>query len=105
MHMPGFQVLCVGFWPTLFCCFLVVIGWIKICIESSTVAVLVNGNSTQEIKSSRGLTQGNPMTSFLFLIVAAGLVRLVRQVTKKQLYQGVKDWDKRGSSKLTLICR
>jgi len=30
------------------------------------------------------------MSLFLFLIVAERLARLVRQITKKQLYQGVK---------------
>jgi len=45
------------------------IDWIRACMESSTIFVLVNGSPTWEIRPTRGLTQGYPMTTFLFLIV------------------------------------
>jgi len=65
------------------------IRWIKECMESSSVSVLVNGTPTKEFVPTRGLKQGDPMAPFLFLIVVEGLAGLVRQVVKKGLYCGV----------------
>ena len=65
------------------------IGWIKECLESSTVSILVNGSPTKEFCPKKGLRQGDPMAPFLFLIVAEGLAGMVRQAVKKKLYYGV----------------
>jgi len=54
------------------------ISWVKGCLASSSVSVLVNGSPTEEFKPSRGLRQGDPMAPFLFLVVAEGLAGLVR---------------------------
>ena len=65
------------------------IGWIKECLESSTISILVNGSPTKEFVPTRGLRQGDPMAPFLFLIVAEGLAGLVRQAVRKNLYSGI----------------
>jgi len=52
--------------------------WIQWCLESGIVLVLVNGSPTEEFKQSRGLRQGDPLAPFLFIMVAKGLVGLVR---------------------------
>jgi len=66
------------------------IQWIRECLESATVSVLVNGSPSKEFKTSRGLRQGDPMAPFLFLIVAQGLAGLVKQATRKKLLSGIK---------------
>lgn len=71
------------------------IQWIRACLESVTVSILVNGSPTKEFKPSRGIRQGDPMAPFLFLIVAQGLVGLVKQATRKNLFSETKVGDKK----------
>jgi len=66
------------------------VKWVRGCLESATVSVLVNGSPTEEFKPSRGLRQGDPLAPFLFLIVAEGLSGLVRQAVKAKLLSRVK---------------
>ena len=70
------------------------INWIRGCMESATVSVLVNGSPTEEFKPTRGLRQGDPIAPFLFIVVAEGLAGLVRQAMKADLLSGVK-WETR----------
>ena len=64
--------------------------WIKGCMESASVSVLVNGSPTEEFIPSRGLRQGDPLAPFLFLVVAEGLTGLVREAVKVDLLTGLK---------------
>jgi len=64
------------------------ISLLKIEWSAQTTLVLVNWSPTKEFVPKRSLRQGDPMAPFLFLIVAEGLVGLVRQVVKKELYTG-----------------
>ncbi|XP_068483406.1 uncharacterized protein [Phaseolus vulgaris] len=63
------------------------IRWIRGCMESATVSVLVNGSPTEEFKPQRGLRQGDPLALFLFLVVVEGLTGLVRQTVRPTSYQ------------------
>jgi len=64
------------------------IMWVKGCLESATISVLVKRSPMTEFKPSRGLRQGDPLALFLFLIVVEGLARLVRQATNVNLLKG-----------------
>ena len=44
--------------------------WIRGCLSSSSFAILVNGNAKGWVKASRGLKQGDPLSPFLFTLVA-----------------------------------
>jgi len=50
----------------------------------------VNGSPTEEFKPTRGLRHGDPLSPFLFIVVAEGLVGLVRQANKANLLSGIK---------------
>lgn len=54
------------------------IGWMFSILESSRSAVLVNGSPGPWINCRRGLRQGDPISPYLFLIVAETLQRLIR---------------------------
>ncbi|GKV35665.1 hypothetical protein SLEP1_g43906 [Rubroshorea leprosula] len=64
-------------------------GWILECLQTSSVSVLVNGSPTREFTVSRGLKQGDPLSPFLFLMVAEGLNGLIHSAIRKNLFQGV----------------
>lgn len=63
------------------------IGWIKQCLTSAIVLVLVNGSPTKEFTLERGLRQGDPLAPFLFTIVAKGLSGMMREACAKKLFQ------------------
>ena len=53
------------------------IGWIRECISTVKMSILVNGSPTAEFQTFRGLRQGDPISPFLYLIVTEGLSRML----------------------------
>lgn len=64
--------------------------WIKACLISSSISILVNGSPTKEFLMEKGLRQGDPMAPFLFLIVAESLHILMVEAKLNGLFEGVK---------------
>ena len=62
------------------------IWWIRGCLVSSRVFVLVNCSPTEEFSILKELRQGNPLAPFLFTMVAKGLSDLMREVKRNHLY-------------------
>lgn len=60
-------------------------SWVRECITSASTAILVNGSPTKNFNMERGIRQGDPLSPFLFLIVAEGLSIL----TKKAVELGI----------------
>lgn len=63
--------------------------WIKSCLESSTISILVNGSPTKEFKMEKGLRQGDPLAPFLFLVVAESLNVLTMEAKEKGMFEGI----------------
>ncbi|XP_071727386.1 uncharacterized mitochondrial protein AtMg01250-like [Rutidosis leptorrhynchoides] len=55
------------------------IGFIRACLSSLSISVLINGSPTKEFSPERGIRQGDPISPFLFIIVAEGLNILVKR--------------------------
>ncbi|XP_058765063.1 uncharacterized mitochondrial protein AtMg01250-like [Vicia villosa] len=64
--------------------------WMEATVFTSTMAVLVNGSTTADFQVSRGLRQGDPLSPFLFTIVADGLVGMMKQAVSGGLYRSFK---------------
>lgn len=49
------------------------------------MSVLVNSNPTEEFSMKRGLREEDLLAPFLFLVVAEGLIALMRMVVRKKI--------------------
>ncbi|GKU94470.1 hypothetical protein SLEP1_g7966 [Rubroshorea leprosula] len=65
-------------------------NWIKECLQLSMVSILVNGSPTQQFPVSKGIRQGDPLSPFLFLLVAEGLNGLMQSAIEKNIFRGVR---------------
>jgi hypothetical protein len=54
------------------------------------MSVLVNGSPTDDFIVGKGLRQGDPLSPFLFLIVAEGLTGLMGKVVENNVFHGYK---------------
>jgi hypothetical protein len=71
--------------------------WIKECIGTTSVSVLVNGSPTDEFFLRWGLRQGDPFSPFLFLLAAEGF-HVLMESCHQIIFSLVIGWE------LFLIC-
>ncbi|XP_071687297.1 uncharacterized protein [Rutidosis leptorrhynchoides] len=65
------------------------IKWIRACLSSATISVLVNGSPTLEFKPEKGVRQGDPISPFLFNIAAEGLNLLTKRAIECGEIKGI----------------
>ena len=71
------------------------------CINSISYYVLINGVAYGNIIPSRGLHQGDPLSSYLFLLCADGFSFLISKAVRNQLISGLSIC--RGCPKITRL--
>ncbi|WKA00162.1 hypothetical protein VitviT2T_018548 [Vitis vinifera] len=64
--------------------------WMRGYLSTVSFAVLVNGNAKGWVKASRGLRQGDPLSSFLFTLVADVLSRMLLRAEERNSLEGFK---------------
>ncbi|GKU93781.1 hypothetical protein SLEP1_g7347 [Rubroshorea leprosula] len=64
-------------------------SWIRECISSATVSILVNGSPTKEFQMEKGLRQGDPLAPFIFLMIVEAPNGLMLKAAEENLFQGV----------------
>ena len=65
--------------------------WVKLimeCISTVSYSILVNGEPKGDIKPSRGIRQGDPLSPYLFLLCLEGLNRLLQAAAREDEIRG-----------------
>jgi len=66
------------------------VRWMMMCVSSVTYSVLMNFDRVGPIVPSRGLRQGDPLSPYLFLLVAEGLSTLIHKAVGQGDLHGVR---------------
>ncbi|GKD37327.1 RNA-directed DNA polymerase, eukaryota [Tanacetum coccineum] len=64
-------------------------SWIFGCLDSTMGSVLINGNPPSEFQFHKGLKQGDPLSSFFFILVMESLYISFTRVLEADLYKGI----------------
>ena len=72
------------------------IKWIDWCISTVKFSVLINGSPSGFFKSSRGLRQGDPLSSYLFVIATEVFSIMLRRAISGDYLSGWRVSGKRG---------
>lgn len=65
------------------------IRWVMSLISSSFFSILINDIPSSTFHPSRGIRQGDPLSPFLFVIMAEGLGRSIKIAQQSQLLKGL----------------
>lgn len=66
------------------------IGWVKQCVCSVKYSFVMNGRQVSTITPGRGLRQGDPLSPYLFLLVADVFSKLMTKAIKNKSILGMK---------------
>nr|GEX62196.1 RNA-directed DNA polymerase, eukaryota [Tanacetum cinerariifolium] len=64
-------------------------NWISSCLNNAMRSVLVNGSPTLEFQFYKGLKQGDPISSFLFILIMETLHLTFKRVLNVSVYKGI----------------
>lgn len=64
-------------------------SWISCCLVSAMGFVFINDSPTSEFQFQKGLKQGDPLSSFLFILVMESLHLSLSRVLEAGLFKGI----------------
>ena len=64
-------------------------NWISLCISTVRFSILINGKAYGFFSCSRGLSQGDPLSPLLFILVIETVSELVNKVVEEGFIDGV----------------
>nr|GEY07350.1 RNA-directed DNA polymerase, eukaryota, reverse transcriptase zinc-binding domain protein [Tanacetum cinerariifolium] len=64
-------------------------AWIQSCLRSSRGSIIINGSHTQEFQFFKGLKQGDPLSSFLFILIMESLHLSFQRVMDVGMFKGI----------------
>ena len=62
--------------------------WIKGCVSTAKVSVLINGTPTKEFSLGKGVRQCGPLSPFRFILAVEGLTIAMREAQRKNFFKG-----------------
>ena len=62
---------------------------VMMCVTTVTYSILVNREPRGAITPSRGLRQGDPISSYLFLLCVEGLLAMIRRKERNGSIRGI----------------
>lgn len=65
------------------------IAWISSCLKTSSFSLLINGQPTSWFSSTHGVRQGDPISSYLFILLSQILSNLHNRAKYLKLIPGV----------------
>ncbi|KAJ9560212.1 hypothetical protein OSB04_005372 [Centaurea solstitialis] len=65
-------------------------SWMKGCICTAKVSVIINGSPTKEFTMGKGVRQGDPLAPFLFILAVEGLTVALKEAQQASLVRGVR---------------
>ena len=75
------------------------ISLVMMCVTTVTYSILVNREPRGAITPSRGLQQGDPISSYLFLLCVEGLLAMIRRKERNGSIRGISI--RRGAPKIS----
>ena len=76
--------------------------WIRTCISTVQFSMLVHGSPADFFGSSRGLRQGDPLSSMLFLVMVEVFSRMLKRMEGASLLPCFKTDGRRGGGECVL---
>lgn len=64
-------------------------NWIRCCLSTASISILVNGSPTAPFRMERGLRQGDPLSHFLFVLAAEIFNILMKRAVGIGLFEGL----------------
>eukprot|EP00253_Pinus_taeda_P033643 PITA_33643 len=66
------------------------IRWVMALVTTASFSILLNGSLSRTFRPSRGLRQGDPLSTFLFILMMEGLGKAIKSANAKGRIQGLK---------------